>query len=210
MTPRRYCAIVGEVDETQKHRHRALFQQKFRDAIAALNDEFSLQLASAFIPSSRNEFQGVLHQATDSYRAVVQFRRSMYPIPCVFGIAVGTISATFTLQALGMDGEVFDRARAALKRAKDSGRCVLYDFDGPALQLTNVAVAFLERTSTRISKRTYEARRMMQWHHRQAAVAKELHITQQAVSKALHSPALNLLTEAEEGLRVLLRALIDT
>lgn len=206
MTSKQYCAIIGDIRKSRSLPARAAVQRKFASAIETVNAEFKKEIASRFLLTLGDEFQGLLNSPAESYRLVRRFQDLMEPIPFSFGIGVGTLSTPVQREALGMDGEVFHRARAALTDAKKSKREILYSFDSPALDITNALIGLLESERQRLTARQKQIAQLLKDLDGQKAVAKRLRISQPAVAKVVAS--LRHMTQAEKSLHEFLRQLV--
>ncbi len=203
MSPSRYCAIIGDIRHSRQLPRRGAVQKRFAGSIEKINREFRKEIASSFLITLGDEFQGLLFSPAESYRLVRRFQGLMEPVPFSFGVGVGTLSTPLEKLALGMDGEVFHRARAALEKARKTKRELLCDFDSPTLDLVNALIALLDDRWRRITPRQKEIRRLLLELDRQEAVARRLRISQPAVSRVASS--LRSLSEGERVLHEFLR-----
>lgn len=202
---KRYCAIIGDIRKSRALHRRAAVQRKFEKAIETVNAEFKSSIASRFLVTLGDEFQGLLISPAVSYDFVVRFQELMNPVPFSYGIGLGTLSTPLQPAALGMDGESFHRARSALTVAKKSKRQLVYDIDHPALGLVNALVGLIEQEWGQLTPRQKQIARLMKHLETQEAVASRLGITQPAVSKAVSR--FSRITEAEDALRGFLSTL---
>ena len=211
MDSRQYCAIIGDINRSRELPRRARVQARFEKAIAAVNGEFRDAIASRFVLTIGDEFQGLLLQPSESVPLVRRFRELMEPVQFAFGVGVGRLSTPLKpAAALGMDGDAFHRARAALTVAKKSGRVVAYDFAGPAMPLANALAGLMEKHWSRLTPRQREIARLLQALDKQKLVARKLGISQPAVSKAASSAVYAQLREADTALRNFLATLIPS
>lgn len=204
MTSRRYCAIIGDIRRSRTLLRRGRVQLRFANAIETINREFKKEITSKFLLTLGDEFQGLLVSPVESYRLLRRFQDLMEPVSFSFGVGVGTLSTPLKKDALGMDGEAFHRARAALDKAKKNKREILYSLDSPALDLANALIGSLESDWQRLTPRQKEIVQLIKEFKGQESVAKRLRISQPAVSKAVSS--LRHMTEAERALHEFLRA----
>jgi hypothetical protein len=211
MDGRLYCAVIGDIDKSRELPRRAGVQLRFEKAIARINDEFSRAIASGFVLTLGDEFQGLLTSAGVSLPLIRRFRDLMGPIPFTFGVGVGRLSTQLKEKvALGMDGEAFHRARAALLAAKKQERGVRFDFSDPALPLANALVGLVEKQWSRLTPRQREIAALLRTHEKQRVVARKLGISQPAVSKSASSAVVSQLREAEGALEMFLDTLIPS
>jgi DNA-binding CsgD family transcriptional regulator len=178
-------------------------QKRFAASIKTINRDFREEIASTFLITLGDEFQGLLVSPAESFRLVRRLEELMDPVPFSFGVGVGTLSTPLEKQAVGMDGEAFHRARSSLDRAKKSKRGLLYSFDSPSLDLVNALVGLLEDRWRGLTPRQKQVRNLLRDLKGQQAVAKRLRISQPAVSKVVSS--LRHFTEAERVLNEFLR-----
>lgn len=202
--PKRYCAIIGDIRKSRSLSRRAAVQRKFAKAIETVNTEFKPAIASRFLVTLGDEFQGLLVSPAESYSVVQRFRELMDPVPFSYGVGIGTLSTPLRPSAVGMDGEVFHRARSALTSAKKSKRMLVYDFDFPSSGLVNALLGLIEQEWARLTPRQKQIARLLKQLENQEDVARRLRITQPAVSKAA-SRAIRV-TEAEQALHVFFRS----
>lgn len=200
-----YCAIIGDIRRSRSLLRRSRVQARFVAAIATINREFKQQIAAKFLLTLGDEFQGLLFSADESYRLVRRFQDLMQPVQFSFGIGIGTLATPLRKEALGMDGDVFYRARAALERAKKSKRSILYDFASPSLDLCNALIGLLEREHQRLTARQRQIIRLVSETDSQTLVARRLRVSQPAISKVVSS--LRHVFDAEEALEAFLRTL---
>ena len=204
-----YCAIIGDINRSRDLPQRARVQRSFQRTIETVNAEFRAEIASNFVLTIGDEFQGLLCSAKEAYRFVRRFAELMEPVEFAFGLGVGPLSTPLRRDAaLGMDGEAFHRARAALGAAKEQRRDLVLDVDHESLPLANALLALMERDWARLTPRQKEIIRLMAKHGNQSIVGRKLHISQPAVSKAVSSSSAAPLRQAEEALRIFLSSLI--
>ncbi len=202
---KRYCAVIGDIRKSRSLPRRAAVQRKFAKAIETINAEFKPAIASRFLVTLGDEFQGLLTSPAESYSLVQRFQDLMDPVPFSYGVGLGTLSTPLQPSALGMDGEAFHRARSALSSAKKSKRQLVYDFDHPALGLVNALLGLMEQEWARLTPRQRQIARLLKQLDNQEDVARRLRITQPAVSKA--SSRFSRIAEAESALRSFLDSL---
>jgi len=198
----RYCAIIGDMNRSRSLPDRAKVQRGFQKAIETINHEFKREIASRFVVTLGDEFQGLLHSPEKSYMLVRRFQELMLPVSFAFGVGLGTLSTALVPKAaVGMDGECFHFARAALLQAKEKKHEIVYGFDHPCHSLVNALVALLTSEWRRLTPRQREITKLMGVHKNQYLVARKLKISQPAVSKAYSSSIVKQLNSAETVLR---------
>ena len=199
-----YCAIIGDINSSRSLPDRAKVQRKFTAALGKINKEFRGSIASGFLVTLGDEFQGLLTAPGESYDLIRRFEDLMEPVRFAFGVGVGTLSTPLKREkALGMDGEAFHRARKALGEAKRRRRTICYSLGSDRDNVVNALVALMDRQWLRLTLRQRQIMRLL---NEQSAkdVARRLRITVQAISKAKHSGAMTELEEASAALRRIL------
>ena len=195
---RQYCAIIGDINKSRGLPARGRVQKKFQKSIDSINREFRPQIASRFKLTLGDEFQGLLKSPAQSYRLVRRFQDLMGIVPFAFGIGIGPLATpVIPKEALGMDGECFYRAREALKLAKKKKQEVVYDFPGPALRLVNVLISSLEKQWKSLNPTDQRIVQLSKEDLTQKDMAKELGITQQAISKVYRSKVIREMVDAD-------------
>ena len=207
MKKQMYCAIIGDINQSRALPERAKIQRNFQKAIEAINKEYKKEIASKFILTLGDEFQGLLHRATESYRLVRRFQDIMGGVPFAFGIGIGSLATSLKKEALGMDGECFHFARAALQQAKKKKREVIFGFDGEASKLTNALVGLLEKEWGKLTPRQREIVQLLK-KHKPNEITKKLKISRQAVWKTSKTTLVSQMNDAEGALHDFLRTLI--
>lgn len=182
-----YCAIIGDINESRKLEKRNAVQKIFERAIEQINKTYKDEIASKFIITTGDEFQGLLHTPAKSYQLIRKFQDIMDKVHFSFGIGVGTLATHLIIKsAIGMDGDCFYRARAALQKAKKQKRELFYDFDHPASELVNALVTLLEKQWNQLNDTQKKILQFRKNKITQQEIAKKLRISKQAVSKAIH------------------------
>ncbi|MFA6468917.1 MAG: SatD family protein [Bacteroidota bacterium] len=198
---KQYCAIIGDINKSRELRNRNKAQLLFGDAINAINKEFEREIASKFLITIGDEFQGLLNTPAMSYHIVRRFQDIMKDIPFAFGIGIGTLATKVNPQsAIGMDGECFYRARAALIAAKKSGQEVLYDFDHPSSHLVNLTIGVIERRWKKAGEKQKLIMKLHKMNKSQTEIAEIVKTSQQNISKTISSRSVKELDELVEGL----------
>lgn len=196
-----YCAVIGDINKSRSLQRRNKVQVKFKDAVAVINKEFSDEIASRFLVTLGDEFQGLLTDPSKSFQLVQRFRDLMDPVPFSFGIGIGALTTPLnTKEAIGMDGECFHRARSALVRAKKAKQEIFFDFEDDALAMVNALAAMLHRQKQLMSSSQKKILRLRMEGLNQLLIARRLRITKQAVSKTLKKVPVAEIEEMDRAL----------
>jgi hypothetical protein len=203
-----YCTVIGDIDKSREIANRGEVQRRFEETLAAVNRDFKAAIASQFLLTLGDEFQGVLSAPGESLRIVRHLQSTLSPVVLSFGVGIGSLDTALKPVALGMDGEAFHRSREALSEAKSArGGRVVYSFAGPGAKLVNFLILFSDRRLAKVSKTTLKVHELMKGRMSQVEVARALGLTQQGVSRALRSKALQEVTQIEDSLCEFLQSL---
>jgi len=134
---------------------------------------------------------------------------ALHPARFRAALASGTVDvAAQSRDAASMDGPAFHRAADALAQARRGGLSFAIAIEGApqeVVHLVQAAARLHEAISSSWTAREAEAVHVYRLEGTQAAVARKLRITQQAVSDALLRARLSDLTFAEEAIRTWLQ-----
>jgi SatD family (SatD) len=196
-----YCAMIGDMNKSRQLERRGNVQKKFQKVIEQINKEYKNEIASKFLITLGDEFQGILHSPVKSYHIVRHVQDLMDKVSFSFGIGIGTLATpVFPKAAIGMDGDCFYRARAALLRAKKEKRELLYDFHDPASILVNAIVATLDKQWKYLNNTERSIIQLRKTGLKQLEIAQKLGITKQAVSKAIGAATIKEMEQSVEAL----------
>jgi hypothetical protein len=110
-----YYAIIGDMINSKKIQDRYAAQVQLNSALKNINHLFKEDIASDFIITLGDEFQGVLHNAMNVMEIADRIKFQMDPIQLRFGIGIGDISTPINRKAsLGSDGPAYWYAREAI------------------------------------------------------------------------------------------------
>lgn len=116
-----YLAVVADVVASRQVPDRSDLQARLRQALDRVNEQFAGVVASRFVLTLGDEFQGLLRGPEQLHRILGLLRASAHPQELRFGLGVGRLETPLQPQALGMDGPCFHHARAAVERAEQRG-----------------------------------------------------------------------------------------
>jgi DNA-binding CsgD family transcriptional regulator len=123
----KYLALIGDVVRSRELPDRSRFQQQLRNSIGKVNEEFSSSIASNFVLTIGDEFQGLLKGGDRIPQLLAVIRSGIHPIEQRVGIGIGRIDTALEPEAIGMDGPCFHRARDAIELAKTCGTSIEVD-----------------------------------------------------------------------------------
>lgn len=116
-----YLAVVADVVGSRQVADRGDLQARLRQALDQVNERFAGVVASRFVLTLGDEFQGLLRGPDGLHRMLGLLRASAHPVELRFGLGLGRLDTPLQRQALGMDGPCFHHARAAVERAERLG-----------------------------------------------------------------------------------------
>jgi DNA-binding CsgD family transcriptional regulator len=119
MNGKQYLAVIGDIIGSRNVDDRAGLQRQLGAGLADVNRRYANQIASKYLLTIGDEFQGLLRTSEDIDRILASLRVAVHPVDLRFGIGVGQLVTPIQEQAIGMDGPCFQRARAAIERAKE-------------------------------------------------------------------------------------------
>ncbi|MEW6568398.1 MAG: SatD family protein [Chloroflexota bacterium] len=114
-----YIAVIGDVISSRETADRSALQERLQAAISVMNELFRASLASSFVLTLGDEFQGLLKAPEELARLLARCRVELFPTEVRFGIGVGPLDTPLEPLSLGMDGPCFHRAREAVERASN-------------------------------------------------------------------------------------------
>lgn len=112
-----YIAVIADVVGSRSVTNRAAFQRRLVRAITSINKSYAQTIASRFILTVGDEFQGLLAATDQIVPILASLRSGIHPVELRFGVGVGSLDTPLREEALGMDGECFHLARSGLQRA---------------------------------------------------------------------------------------------
>jgi hypothetical protein len=200
-----YCAIIGDIVDSRKVKDRQALQDRFAQALDALNREYDACLASNLTVTLGDECQGLLNVHYLWYEVIQRIRQQMAPIPMRFGVGIGEMATHFEKHtSVGADGPPYWHARKMLDELKSqkgrNNRCILFHSGTAEDLLINALLLGIETIrAARTDKQTAAVRAMARYRSQEAA-AQSLGINQSAVSQRLRGARYYEVREMENTL----------
>ncbi|TDT62457.1 SatD family protein [Fonticella tunisiensis] len=117
-----FMTMICDIKKSKELKNREEVQYKLIDTLKEANSLFSSIIASPFIITIGDEWEGLLYFPCDFYRVLDFFRSRLGSIEFYCGIGVGDVSIhNFELTVNQLDGPTFHRARKAISLAKEMG-----------------------------------------------------------------------------------------
>jgi|Deesub1362A_J573_1020465.scaffolds.fasta_scaffold03128_3 uncharacterized protein YukE len=181
-----YLAIIGDVVASRAASDRARLQARLQAGLEQVNAAFTGQLASTFVLTVGDEFQGLLRDASGLSRLLAQVSAALHPVEVRFGLGIGPLDTPLRPRALGMDGPCFHRARAAVQRAEERRTALEVEvpLDQPALEIYSLLYSQLRQGWTAKQRQVVDLS-MAGFNGR--AMAARLGVSPSAISQRLHA-----------------------
>lgn len=192
-----YIAIIGDIKESRKLKDRKGIQNKLSEVLNEINKKYEKDIASRFMITLGDEFQGLLRGGTNVMNIIFDIERKMYPVELRFGVGAGEITTGINAEmAIGADGPGYYKARDAInylkeneKRNKTGASNVRIEADGDnksATIMINTILSLLASIREMWTDRQREIIWDMLVHQDgQKNAAVRLNITQSSVQKSL-------------------------
>lgn len=123
-----YVAVTGDLVGSARlgHTERSEVQRQVLEALRECNARFHRETAVQFSITLGDEFQGLLTEPAASLEVVEFLLGRLYPQAVRFGVGIGGLSTPLQRTTPPMDGESFQRSRAALEAAREEEVPVRY------------------------------------------------------------------------------------
>lgn len=119
---RRYLAVIGDVRRSRQAKERAEIQKRLETGIQLINRKHKGALASGFVITLGDEFQGLLADPVALIRILAALEAALAGVSLRYGIGWGELTTGLKPHAVGMDGRCFHAAREALTNGKKLDR----------------------------------------------------------------------------------------
>ncbi|MBK5202031.1 MAG: hypothetical protein JJE21_10965 [Spirochaetaceae bacterium] len=204
-----YFAIIGDVVDSRKIEKRNIVQRLYVEVINKINIKYSEDIASKFIITFGDSFQGLLKKSIHILQIIQEIEDSMAPYKLRFGIGIGRIDTTIILEDSSLiDGPAYHNARFAIdevKTLKDkdksysatlvhSNNIILDNLINSALSICSV----MKSSWTDKQKQVVDF--TMNQEKTQDEIAKILHIKQPTVNRRLKSTNIYIYSQAIENI----------
>ncbi len=116
-----YIAIIGDIKDTKKISNKNDALKKFNEVFEDINRKYKKDIASKFVITLGDEFQGLLYNGAYTMLIISEIERRMYPIKIRFGVGIGEIITDVNREiSIGADGPGYEKARVAIEYLKDN------------------------------------------------------------------------------------------
>lgn len=193
-----FIAVIGDIVDSKKLKNRYQVQENFRAVLEDINVRYSDDIASNFMITLGDEFQGLLKSCDHIMDIIADIEMKMYPIQMRFGIGIGSITTEINrLMPLGADGPAYHCARNMIQQIKANERKVksnraniMIASEGEDEMRDMLVNAIFSLCATLQNKWSPRQREIIysyvQNSENQVKTAESLGISQSSVHKALH------------------------
>ena len=192
-----YVAVIGDIKHSKQLHNRNDIQKQLQHVLAQINQKYTDEIASNFIITLGDEFQGLLKTGAPIVYIIDQIEREMHPVELRFGLGVGEITTDILSSAFGADGPAYHLAREMIETLKsaENGKQeiernikISIRSNAKLSSLLNTLFSLLYIIKEHWTSRQVEIINAYQKSNStQTATAKALHINQSNVQRALAS-----------------------
>lgn len=116
-----YIAIIGDIKNSKQLESRNEVQNNLQNILKEINIKYEDDIASKFVITLGDEFQGLLSNGKNVMGIIEEIRRNLYPVEIRCGIGIGKMATTINPEmALGADGPAYYKAREAVEKLKEN------------------------------------------------------------------------------------------
>lgn len=191
-----YIAVIGDIVASKQLEDRKAVQKQLRTTLNDINGMYHEDIASKFMITLGDEFQGLLQLGNHAFEIVERIEREMYPTEIRFGLGVGKITTTIDPNVpLGADGPAYYNARKmidelkSMKKKKMEPRITMKIDIEDNVDISELINAVFSLNAVLKAKWTDRQREIINAYLKcggtQSDVAKQLGINQSNVQKAL-------------------------
>jgi hypothetical protein len=189
---------------------RRILQKQFSDLIANLNRYYRKTIASKFVITLGDEFQGLLNSAASIPDLIWTLEQDFPQVELRVGLGFGTLDTRMQRVAINIDGPVLHNARAAIESAKRTKAlggvfCGFGDLD----DILNGMSRLLWFNRSRWTRSQRNIVSLLRQGMSQTQVAKRLRIKKQVVSRQVLASGCSHYIAAENAWRIILQKQVD-
>ncbi len=188
-----YVALMGDLINSKELEHRNEVQKQLKNALTKINQRYSEEIASDFMITLGDEFQGLLLSKKSILPILNDIEQELHPYRLRFGIGEGPISTDILERCSEIDGVAFHRARKMIQTIKESTSrhnrafssillCSNHSYDSLINSIFSLCTTLKEKWSQR---QIEIIQAYLKSEKNQYLAAKALGITQSSVNKAL-------------------------
>jgi hypothetical protein len=199
-----YVAIIGDIRRSRHLGDRREAQRTMELALDGVNKARQDEVASSFVITLGDEFQGLLKRAAAIMGILNALEARLDGIPMRYGVGWGTLSTELRDQALGMDGPCFHKAREAVWESKQDNRWVTVSGFGRDDDVLNGQLTLIGTVRDRWTDRQAETVALVRQARTQKEAANALGVARSTVSEALTAAMYGSVVAAESAVSAIL------
>ena len=192
-----YIAIIGDIKGSKAIKNRKEVQENLAMVLNEINDHYSDEIASRFMITLGDEFQGLLLNGTSVMKIISRIEGRLDPVKLRFGIGVGEITTKINpYMAIGADGPGYHKARAAIEYLKENEKRkqsgvsdIRLELEGenqePQIFINTIFGLMAALKASWTNRQREIIQDMLEHRNNQTETAKRLNIKQPTVSKVL-------------------------
>lgn len=212
LSSQRYVAVIADMVRSRdlSGGERRVLQREFNELTANLNRAYRAAIASKFIITLGDEFQGLLNSAAVIPDLLWQLEQDFPARELRVGIGLGTLDTPLQKFAINIDGPALHQAREAIDQAKKTSSLggVFCGFGRLDEVLNGIAgLLWFQRSRWTSSQRRIAG--LLREAMTQTEAAEKLHITKQVVSKQALAAGWYSYIAAENALRTIFQQNVD-
>jgi hypothetical protein len=208
-----YLAVKLDMVRSRRLKERTRVQERFLKVVDELNEIFTSSVAACFVVTHGDEAQGLLKlsYACSLFSVIEYIAYSMHSIQFRFGVGIGALSTQLQDIAIGMDGEVWQRAKQAIDEAHRTKQFVkFYGFEELEQQVLGALGNFLLWTMWKWSEDQKTAIHLLRKGMSQVEISQTLGVSEAAISKRLTAAGWRYYESGAEAMKSLLSKVVMT
>lgn len=206
-----FLAVKLDIIRSRRISNRALVQETLLRAVDAANERFLGSLQSTFVVTHGDEVQGLLgvDEPEKLVDVIEHFVDSLEPIELRFGVGFGTLNTSLRPVAIGMDGEAWYRAQAAIEVAAREHKFAQFSgFGETADEAISAVTNMLLFLRWRWSREQRAVVSLLQTNATQAQIAAHQGVSEAAISKRLAAAGWRFYRDGRKALGSLLEGAV--
>jgi hypothetical protein len=211
-TSQRYIAVIADMVRSRDvpASQRRVLQKRFTRLTVNLNQNYRRTIASKFVITLGDEFQGLLNSAVLIPDLIWRLEQDFPERELRVGIGFGTLDTPLQKYAINIDGPVLHAARAAIEHAKRTRALggVFRGF-GDLDDISNGIARLLWFQRSRWTPAQRSIAGLLRQGMSQTQVGQKLKITKQVVSRQVLASGCFQYIAAENAWRIILQKQVD-
>jgi len=209
---KRYIAVIGDMVRSRDlpRSERGLVQKQFAELISNLNKEYRKDIASKFVITLGDEFQGLLSTTALIPDLIWRLEKDFPERDLRVGIGLGPLDTPIQKFAINIDGPALHAARAATETAKKVNALGgVFNGFGRLDEILNGIARLLWFNRSRWTLSQRKIANLLRQGMPQSEAAELLKIKRQVVSKQASASGWVQYSGAEKAYRIILQQYAD-